>query len=592
MWADSESNVDYLNYSEVSEMICEMIADDAMLPISLGVYGTWGVGKSSILKLVQKELEADSQNLIITFDAWLYQDFDEAKSALMTVIAKTLYDQSSKGLKERAAGLYRRVNKLKLLGIAADAGALAAGIPTFGMFGKAAESLEDIWEGTGDEADVKVVKDAANDAGQRAKGLLKPNEKRNAPEEIAAFRKEFEDLLNETGRRLVVFVDNLDRCLPANAISTLEAMRLFLFLPNTAFIVAADEEMIRLAVAKHFSDPGDRHITDYLDKLIQVPIRVPKLGLQEVRAYLAMLAIASAKSVDAGKVEAVRAALISKLRKSWSEEPPFEVKDVVSTLGISEGSELAATLESMDRLAPLLAHSVRVNGNPRIVKRLLNVIRMRSKTAKRRGMPLSESFIAKLALFERIVGEEAIQQLGTLVNAAPNGKPTLFSEFETWVGEIPAETLPIHWQKQAPFVLDWLKLDPMLAGVDLGPAVYLARETLPLRVASTRLSPVARQSLGTLLKTVSTISRASKDAIAAIPAAEVGDVMEEMISAMSRNLDWSKARPDFRGAAMLAKADATAHGKLVRFAKTIETPPRWMTALMKDDEESSVGGNS
>jgi hypothetical protein len=39
MWADSESDVDYLNYSEVSEMICEMISDDTMLPISLGVYG-------------------------------------------------------------------------------------------------------------------------------------------------------------------------------------------------------------------------------------------------------------------------------------------------------------------------------------------------------------------------------------------------------------------------------------------------------------------------------------------------------------------------------------------------------------------------
>lgn len=130
----------------------------------------------------------------------------------------------------------------------------------------------------------------------------------------------------------------------ANAISTLEAMRLFLFLPNTAFMVAADEEMIRLAVAKHFSDPGDRHITDYLDKLIQVPIRVPKLGLQEVRAYLVMLAIASAKSADADKVEAVRAALISKLRKSWSEEPPLEVKDVVSTPMQRSSSDLSGAV--------------------------------------------------------------------------------------------------------------------------------------------------------------------------------------------------------------------------------------------------------
>jgi len=589
MWADSESDVDYLNYSEVSEIICEMISDDLMLPISLGVYGTWGVGKSSILKLVQKDLEADRRNLIINFDAWLYQDFDEAKSALMTVIAKTLYDQSSKGLKDKAAGLYRRVNKLKFLGIAADVGALAAGIPTFGLLSKAAGSFGDMWEGSGDEADVTAVKDAAQDVGKRTSGLLKPEERRNAPEEIAAFRQEFAHLLNEMDRRLVVFVDNLDRCLPANAISTLEAMRLFLFLPNTAFVVAADEEMIRLAVAKHFSDPGDRHVTDYLDKLIQVPIRVPKLGLQEVRAYLAMLAIASGTPVAAEKLEEVRAALIAKLRKSWSEEPPFEVKEIVSILGISDRSELAASLDAMDRLAPLLAYSVRVNGNPRIVKRLLNVIRMRSRTAKRRGMPLSESFIAKLALFERVVGEEAIQELGALVNGAADGKPAIFADLEASADEIVAKDLPKAWEKHASFVSDWIKLDPSLAGVDLRPAVYLARETLPLRAAATRLSPSAKRSLETLLKTASASSPASKEAIAALSAEEAGEVMEEMISAMSRNLDWSKGRQDFRGASMLAKADPVAHGKLIRFVHTFEKPPHWMKLMMKDEDSPAKG---
>ncbi len=589
MWADSESAVDYLNYSEVSEIICEMISDDAMLPISLGVYGTWGVGKSSILKLVQKDLEAAPRNLIINFDAWLYQAFDEAKSALMTVIAKTLYDQSSKGLKNKAAGLYRRVNKLKFLGIAADVGALAAGIPTFGLLSKAAGSFGDMWEGSGDEADVTAVKDAAQDVGKRTSGLLRPEEKRNAPEEIAAFRQEFAHLLNEMDRRLVVFVDNLDRCLPANAISTLEAMRLFLFLPNTAFVVAADEEMIRLAVAKHFSDPGDRHVTDYLDKLIQIPIRVPKLGLQEVRAYLAMLAIASGTPVTAEKLEEVRAALIAKLRKSWSEEPPFEVKEIVSILGISDRSELAASLDAMDRLAPLLAYSVRVNGNPRIVKRLLNVIRMRSRTAKRRGMPLSESFIAKLALFERVVGEEAIQELGALVNGAIDGKPSIFADLEASADEIVAKDLPKAWEKHASFVSDWIKLDPSLAGVDLRPAVYLARETLPLRAAATRLSPSAKRSLETLLKTASGLSPASKEAIAALSAEEAGEVMEEMISVMSRNLDWLKVRQDFRGASMLAKAYPIAHGKLIRFVQTFEKPPRWMKVMMKDEDSPAKG---
>ena len=183
MWADSESKVDYLNYSEVSEMICDLVSDDSMLPISLGVYGTWGVGKSSILQLIGAQLKADHCNLVVPFDAWLYQDFEEAKSALMTVIAKSIYEAAPESLKEKAAGFYRRVNKLKVLGMAADVGALFAGVPTLGLFTKAAGSAEEMWEGTADEDDVATVKDAAKEVEKKASGLLKPREKRNAPGE-------------------------------------------------------------------------------------------------------------------------------------------------------------------------------------------------------------------------------------------------------------------------------------------------------------------------------------------------------------------------------------------------------------------------
>ena len=117
-------------------------------------------------------------------------------------------------------------------------------------------------------------------------GILGEDKQQTPPQQIAAFRSEFSDVLTGLNKTLVVFVDNLDRCLPKQTIHTLEALRLFLFMSNTAFVVAADEDMVRHSVSEHFKDPDDRHITDYLDKLIQVPVRVPMLGVQEVRAYL------------------------------------------------------------------------------------------------------------------------------------------------------------------------------------------------------------------------------------------------------------------------------------------------------------------
>ncbi|MGO3223787.1 P-loop NTPase fold protein [Halomonas sp. AOP42-C1-46] len=75
----------------------------------------------------------------------------------------------------------------------------------------------------------------------QAGGLLKPKIQKSPPQQIDEFRKEYGEILKELGRPLVVVIDNLDRCLPTNAIHTLEAIRLSLFLTNTAFIIAADD---------------------------------------------------------------------------------------------------------------------------------------------------------------------------------------------------------------------------------------------------------------------------------------------------------------------------------------------------------------
>ncbi|RWR05302.1 KAP family P-loop NTPase fold protein [Paenirhodobacter populi] len=583
MWSDSESRVDYLNYSEVSEMIAEIISNDAMLPTSIGVYGTWGVGKSSMLRLISQEL-ADDRFVVVDFDAWLYQDFDEAKSALMTVIAKSLYAAAPEKYKDQAASFYRRVNKLKVMGIAMDLGALAMGVPTFGGITKGLGALGNIFRGHGDADDVGDVHEAVADGQEQFGGLLKEKEKRNPPEEIEAFREEFANLLETIDRRLVVFVDNLDRCLPGNTIATLEAMRLFLFLPKTAFIVAADEDMIRHSVSKHFSGPGDRHISDYLDKLINVPVRVPKLGLQEVRAYLFMLA-ASQGGLDISVVEELRIALIERLRRSWSDEPPITIEEVAAILKLPPNHAVLRNLDTMDLVASQLAYAERVQGNPRIVKRLLNVIRMRAAVARRRKMPLDEGLIAKLALFERCTDGEAIRSFGRLVNAAESGKVDLLANLEATLfdnDDAFEEQLPKEWQKHKAFIQDWLKLEPPLGGVDLRAVFYLSRETLPVQSASAGLTPTAIAALEVLRKTVSINSKASKTAIASVDLAEMGDLMDELCASMKRDLNWSKIRSDFRGAVLLAQASPEAHARLIRFVEALPKIPAWMAGLMRD----------
>jgi predicted KAP-like P-loop ATPase len=224
MWADTETEIDFLNYSEIAELIVELIANPRLLPLSLGVFGGWGVGKSSTLKLVEAELlRTPERYLVIKFDAWLYQDFDDARAALMSVIAAELLNASPPTFREKATSLFGRVNKLRALGLLVEGGAALFGVPTFGAASRGIVALGDMVAGNSNEEDVDAIKDSAKEAKEKSEGLLREAPTREPPQEIAAFRTELAAVLSGLGRTVVVFIDNLDRCLPANAIHTLEA---------------------------------------------------------------------------------------------------------------------------------------------------------------------------------------------------------------------------------------------------------------------------------------------------------------------------------------------------------------------------------
>ncbi|MFX6850072.1 P-loop NTPase fold protein, partial [Acinetobacter baumannii] len=123
MWSDIESKQDFLNYSEASEIVVNVLSNPAMLPISIGVFGSWGTGKSTILNLIEQKLQAEKKEdyILIKFDAWLYQGFDDARAALIEVvtleIAKLVED--NKTLLDKTKTITKRVNKLRLLAMAA-----------------------------------------------------------------------------------------------------------------------------------------------------------------------------------------------------------------------------------------------------------------------------------------------------------------------------------------------------------------------------------------------------------------------------------------------------------------------------------------
>ena len=129
MWADKESEIDYLNFSEISEQAIDVITSRKMLPISIGVFGNWGAGKSTILRLIEKDLkkinEASGEKpkyILVDFDAWLYQGYDDARTALLEVISNELNKaaKGNKSLLKKTKSLLDRINIFRLLGLGAE----------------------------------------------------------------------------------------------------------------------------------------------------------------------------------------------------------------------------------------------------------------------------------------------------------------------------------------------------------------------------------------------------------------------------------------------------------------------------------------
>ncbi|MES0447286.1 MAG: P-loop NTPase fold protein, partial [Desulfobacterales bacterium] len=93
----------------------------------MGIFGNWGAGKSSLLKLIEQDLKQnDDDCLIINFDAWLYQGYDDARASLLEVIATNLSKaaKDDAGLVQKTKNLLARVDGFRALGLLAEGAAL------------------------------------------------------------------------------------------------------------------------------------------------------------------------------------------------------------------------------------------------------------------------------------------------------------------------------------------------------------------------------------------------------------------------------------------------------------------------------------
>ena len=86
MWHDNETDKDFLGFVVHEKLVRSVITNDANLPVTFGLFGDWGSGKSSLMKLARQKIEerdktdkqGDDENeqlktLCIEFNGWLFE---------------------------------------------------------------------------------------------------------------------------------------------------------------------------------------------------------------------------------------------------------------------------------------------------------------------------------------------------------------------------------------------------------------------------------------------------------------------------------------------------------------------------------------
>lgn len=510
MWSDNETSNDLIGFQVHADLVRSVVTDSKMLPVTIGVFGDWGGGKTSIMKMLERDLDADrwgendvEQALykdiaVVYFNGWLFEGYDDAKSAILSSILLALGDHKRFGPKIRDKVLsllksvdWMRVTKFGMKHVVIPA---AAAVATGGLAAVPAAVGVSVGLAHGTDAKQPHEQDKEGDGPWfKAKG-------EEHAFNVRTFRERFSKLLQDSDiKMLVVLIDDLDRCSPERVIENLEAIKLFLSVPSTAFVIGADprivEHAIRLRYAERSIEGGEernRLVKDYLEKVIQIPYRLPRLSSSEIETYMALLFC----GLHLGEADADRCVAQSKKEREANRYGAFGYAKVKQTLGREPNPSLSESLIFSSAAAPLIADGL--EGNPRQIKRFLNAFILRKKLAKvARLENIKDDVLVKLMILE-YTDDELFRELFSL-QSRQAGFPRELAALEKAIAEEmgydeAAKGMKPTWQDKS--ARQWLALEPSLSSVDLRDYFWIARDKLDATFAGlSMVSPLTRTVL-------------------------------------------------------------------------------------------------
>ena len=416
---------DTLEFNAFAETLGEIIITSEP-PLTVGVYGEWGSGKTSLMRLTQEVLEKHKKKKIKTswFNAWKYDKAHDLRVALINTILKEISKdkKTSKTLKSKSKKLLKRVNWSGLGMSALSIGATLMA-PQLALIPMLTNLLKDD-KPTGSGLSKLVPKN-----------ILKEEGEEKTLELIGEFEEEYKNIIKSyVGKNgiMVVFIDDLDRCLPEKTVDILEAIKLFLHVPHSVFVIGADMKIIINGIMKKYkvdTDDSQKKFdewgADYLEKIIQIPFRLPPI-----------------------RTDVIADKFIEELEVS----PEIKKHKIILS---------------------------QVRKNPRTIKRLLNNFELQMILARKKGLEIKENVVAKLAVLE-FRWSDFYNDFVSLYGESDGGinliKIAALDEKTEREEEI-KDLQKIKQYYDDKSLMDFLAAEPELYDVDLDHYVYLAGTT-------------------------------------------------------------------------------------------------------------------
>ncbi|ADL36513.1 KAP P-loop domain-containing protein (plasmid) [Butyrivibrio proteoclasticus B316] len=232
-------------------------------PLTVSIQGSWGTGKTSIMKMIEKELDKDKCSFV-EFNTWQFSQFN-MESNLSETLIKSLIAKidPEKGKSKNMNALFTTLSVIKYAGMPIVE--KATGLGSFGELFK-----------------------TAMDAVSKQMGGADPANPVNIMNKI---KEEFTKSVNENPKeRIIIFIDDLDRLEPRKAVELLEVLKNFLDCEKCVFVLAIDYDVVCRGVAEKynfdFKDPVNyKKGKDFFDKIIQVPFKMP-VEQYNIESYL------------------------------------------------------------------------------------------------------------------------------------------------------------------------------------------------------------------------------------------------------------------------------------------------------------------